>query len=107
MKGLQALHLLSHTDGEGGLSSLVDGFGNANALHKASPEAYKTLSQTKVFAHASGNEGVSIQPAQGFPVLNHASSSGGLTQVRWNTADRAGVDTTLGPNMDRWYDAAA
>jgi hypothetical protein len=28
-------------------------------------------------------------------------------QVRWNTADRAGVDTTLGPSMERWYDAAA
>ena len=106
-KGLQALHLLSHTDGEGGLSSLVDGFGAADALWQEDIQAYKDLSRAKVFAHASGNEGVSIQPAQAFPVLNHSSEYSGLSQVRWNTADRAGLNVSLGPNMDRWYDAAA
>jgi hypothetical protein len=28
-------------------------------------------------------------------------------QVRWNTADRAGISATLGPNVEDWYDAAA
>ncbi|KAM0703173.1 hypothetical protein Q7P35_009111 [Cladosporium inversicolor] len=105
--GLQALHLLSHTDGEGGLSSLVDGFGAADALWQNDFPAYQTLSQTKVYAHASGNEGVSIQPAQAFPVLNHSPELSGLTQVRWNTADRAGLDASLGPSTESWYDAAA
>ena len=105
-KGLQALHLLSHTDGEGGLSSLVDGFSCANALYQEDAEAYKVLSRTKVHAHASGNEGVSIQPDRAYPVLNHSTELGGLTQVRWNTADRAGVQAPIGPSVDRWYDAA-
>ncbi|GAB7323734.1 hypothetical protein MBLNU13_g07199t2 [Cladosporium sp. NU13] len=105
--GLQALHLLSHTDGEGGLSSLVDGFGAADALWQEDFRAYKDLSRIKVYAHASGNEGVSIQPAQAFPVLNHSPEHSGLTQVRWNTADRAGVHVSFGQPMERWYDAAA
>ena len=106
-KGLQALHLLSHTEGEGGLSSLVDGFGSAQALYKKDQQAYKALSRFRVYAHASGNEGISIQPAEASPVLTHATDRGGLTQVRWNTADRAGVHVTIGPNMESWYDAAA
>jgi trimethyllysine dioxygenase len=79
----------------------------AARLQAEDPEAYETLSRTELFAHASGNEGVSIQPAHSFPVLNHAPDLGHLTQVRWNTADRAGVDAALGPDMERWYDAAA
>lgn len=106
-QGLQALHLLSHTDGEGGLSSLVDGFGAAKLLHDTNQEAYSVLSKTPVHAHASGNEGVSIQPMQAYPVLNHSPVKGYLTQVRWNTADRAGIEAPLGPKIDRWYDAAA
>ena len=65
------------------------------------------LSSIKVYAHASGNEGVSIQPAQAFPVLSHAPEDSGLTQVRWNTADRAGLNLPFGPMMESWYDAAA
>jgi trimethyllysine dioxygenase len=70
-------------------------------------QAYKVLSRFRVHAHASGNEGISIQPAEAAPVLTHATDRGGLTQVRWNTADRAGVQVTIGPNMESWYDAAA
>jgi trimethyllysine dioxygenase len=109
MKGLQALHLLSHTDGSGGLSSLVDGFNMAARLKQEDPAAYKILSMTRLFAHASGNEGVSIQPAQSFPVLNHYDPERmfHLQQIRWNTADRAGIDATMGPSVESWYDAAA
>jgi trimethyllysine dioxygenase len=81
----------------------------ATRLYAEDPDAYKHLSRVKLFAHASGNEGVGIQPAHAFPVLNHTPDRTGLLmQVRWNTADRAGVDLDLGgPLMDRWYSSAA
>ena len=104
--GLQALHLLSHTDGSGGESSLVDGYGAATILYAEDPKAYANLSTTRVHAHASGNDGISIQPAEPVPVLSHHSRTSHLTQVRWNTADRAGVACNHA-DMEKWYDAAA
>lgn len=104
--GLQALHMLSHTEGTGGESSLVDGFGAATQLYVEDREAYLKLSETGVYAHASGNDGITIQPFQAFPTLSHDSEQGYLTQVRWNNADRAGVATDFA-QMDSWYDAAA
>ena len=103
--GLQALHMLSHTDGSGGESSLVDGFKVANDLYRENNRAYTMLSSTGVHAHASGNEGVNVQPAQPTPVLVHHRELGCLQQVRWNTADRAGVATSQ-RLMGSWYDAA-
>ena len=104
--GLQALHLLSHTEGSGGESSLVDGFGAAARLFKEDRQAYMRLSLTGVYAHASGNDGISIQPSQAFPTLSHEPWRGHLTQVRWNNADRAGVECSVS-ELDNWYDAAA
>lgn len=104
--GLQALHLLSHTEGSGGESSLVDGFGAAQQLFAQDMAAYRRLSITPVYGHASGNDGISIQPAEAFPVLNHHDQLGTLSQVRWNNADRAGV--LMRPHrVDEWYEAAA
>ncbi|KAK6404523.1 hypothetical protein LTR81_020681, partial [Elasticomyces elasticus] len=103
--GLQALHLLSHTHGSGGESSLVDGFAAAEQLFKEHNGAYLRLSMTGVYAHASGNEGISIQPSQAFPTFTHSEQYNKLIQVRWNNADRAGVATPW-PHLDRWYDAA-
>lgn len=80
----------------------------AARLYAEDPDAYRSLSRIGLFAHASGNEGVSIQPAHDFPVFNHTPGKVGyLGQVRWNTADRAGVNTSIGPEMECWYDAAA
>ncbi|KAK5108351.1 hypothetical protein LTR62_008381 [Meristemomyces frigidus] len=104
--GLQALHLLSHTNGTGGESSLVDGFAAADQLRQADHLAYQILSTTGVHAHASGNEGVSIQPAQPYPILTHSSDAHRLMQVRWNNADRAGI-TAPWQKIDAWYEAAA
>lgn len=104
--GLQALHMLSHTDGTGGESSLVDGFGAATQLYVEDREAYKILAETGVYAHASGNEGISIQPSHAFSTLSHDPEGGYLTQVRWNNADRAGIAVDF-KDMERWYDAAA
>ena len=103
--GLQLFHLLSHTDGSGGASGLVDGFAAAQELQKRDPAAYRQLASTNVFAHASGNADSSIQPLAAFPVLVHDARTRALVQVRWNNTDRAQVDLGL-EYMDRWYDAA-
>lgn len=103
--GLQAFHMLSHEDGSGGESLLVDGFAAAGRLYRNDMSAYETLSTTGVSYHASGNDGVSIQPYATFPVLQHHPRGGQLMQVRWNNADRAGLARTH-KNLDEWYRAA-
>ena len=103
--GLQALHLLSHTDGSGGLSSLVDGFHAAQVLYTADKPSYQLLSQTGVWAHASGNEGISIQPADPHPVIGHDARNN-IIQIRWNNADRAGLTSRL-YYTGLWYDSAS
>ncbi|KAI9673180.1 MAG: hypothetical protein M1817_003042 [Caeruleum heppii] len=105
--GLQMFHLLSHTDGSGGASLLVDGFQAAETLRREDLQAYAILSRVRVPSHASGNEGLSIRPHAPFPVLNHHPVSGELTQVRWNNDDRATMDTwTSEEELENWYDAA-
>ncbi|KAF2016251.1 Trimethyllysine dioxygenase [Aaosphaeria arxii CBS 175.79] len=103
--GLQAFHLISHTDGEGGASLLVDGFKAAADLQKQDPKAYDILSDVNVYAHASGNDGISIQPYRGFPVLEHDPATGRLLRVRWNSSDRAGIELPI-ERVEEWYDAA-
>jgi trimethyllysine dioxygenase len=103
--GLQVFHLLSHPDGEGGASQLVDGFAAAQQLQKEDPRAYQMLSKTSIEAHASGNEDSSIQPWQAFPTLVHDPRGGHLVQVRWNTTDRGAIDLPL-HKMHLWYLAA-
>ncbi|PPJ59350.1 hypothetical protein CBER1_05775 [Cercospora berteroae] len=103
--GIQALHMLSHTQGSGGESSLTDGFNAATQLFVEDREAYLTLSEVGVYAHASGNEGITIQPSQAFPVLNHDPEEGFLNQVRWNNADRAGIAADF-DIVEKWYAAA-
>lgn len=102
---LQLFHLLSHTDGSGGASQLVDGFAAAHDLLIEDPDAYEMLSTVRVHCHASGNEDSSITPYQTFPVLVHDPQNGHLQQIRWNTMDRAAIDLPL-EEMDKWYDAA-
>lgn len=102
--GLQALHLLSHTEGTGGESSLVDGFRAAQILFKENKQDYSMLSNTGVWAHASGNEGISIQPNMSYPVISHDNGLV-ISQVRWNNADRAGVGSSH-RNLEKWYKAA-
>ncbi|UPX14333.1 Trimethyllysine dioxygenase [Ascochyta rabiei] len=103
--GLQAFHLLSHTHGSGGASLLVDGFKVADELLQQDREAYQILSTVNVHAHASGNEGISIQPYRGFPVLEHDPSTGDLLRVRWNSSDRASIELPI-DEVGVWYEAA-
>ncbi|KAI4844337.1 Trimethyllysine dioxygenase, partial [Aureobasidium sp. EXF-8845] len=103
--GLQMFHMLSHTGGSGGESLLVDGFAAARQLYGEDKEAYKILSTVGIWAHASGNEDVSIQPYVCFPVLSHDPVLGHLVQVRWNNADRAAIEAPS-DKIDAWYEAA-
>ena len=104
--GLQMFHLLSHTDGSGGESLLVDGFAAAKILQKEAPDSYNILSRKKIRSHASGNEGISIQSFTGYPVLNQDSENG-LYQIRWNSSDRATMDNCHSDELlEQWYEAA-
>jgi trimethyllysine dioxygenase len=112
--GLQMFHLLSHTEGTGGASLLVDGFNVAHRLRQESPESWNILTEVPILWHASGNEGITITPSHRFPVLNMnnsiSSNQGidGLIQIRWNNDDRGLVP--MGEkdpvSATKWYEAA-
>jgi trimethyllysine dioxygenase len=101
-------HLLSHTEGSGGSSLLVDGFACAAQLRQQAPAAYDILAKTPVPWHASGNEGIAITPAGKFPVFNLDTETGELMQLRWNNDDRAtmGIEPAPGVTYDDWFEAA-
>jgi len=103
--GLQVFHLLSHTDGFGGDTLLVDGFYAASILRECHLEAYELLSKIGVAAHAAG-EATSLYSSCGFPVLGHDPTTGVLTQVRWNNDDRSVMSHFDDPHVvDDWYNA--
>ena len=103
---LQMFHLLSHTEGGGGASLLVDGFRAAKLLSSQDPEAFRVLETIPVPSHANGNQGISLQPYRRFPVLNTVGEV--LTQVRWNNDDRAAFPVQQDTNytIEQWYSAA-
>ncbi|KAF7901782.1 uncharacterized protein EAF01_007081 [Botrytis porri] len=97
--GLQMFHLLSHTEGTGGESLLVDGFWAARLLRNRHKDA---LSKIAVPWHASGNDGINITPNRPYPVLT-MNTNRAATQIRWNEADRG----TIHPGYSQeWYEAA-
>jgi trimethyllysine dioxygenase len=104
--GLQMFHLLSHTEGKGGASLLVDGFAAAERLRDESPEAFRVLSTMKIRSHASGG-GINVMPAERFPVIR-LDSAGELMQIRWNNDDRATFSAAeySAEEIEGWYDAA-
>ena len=104
--GLQMFHLLSHTDGEGGKSLLVDGFEAVRVLKETALWAYDVLSNHPISWHASGNEGVTITPGKKFPVLNlgdRIKSNPTVLQVRWNNDDRGVVGLSEADGKSTWY----
>jgi len=105
--GLQLFHLLSHTDGTGGATLLVDGFYAASILKELHPEAYAILSQVPVPAHAAGEPSslYSPSPRSGHPVLGHDTVSGELVQVRWNNDDRSVMNFLQPDLVEEWYNA--
>jgi trimethyllysine dioxygenase len=97
--GLQLLHCLAF-DGEGGESTMVDGFRIASELRASHPEHHETLSTVEVPGHYVG-DGVHLMASR--PVFRH-DRAGELVQVSFNNADRAPF--LLPPaEMDRFYEA--
>ena len=108
--GLQTFHMLSHTNGSGGASLLVDGFRAAEILRSESPDAFHQLCNIKISAHSSGNEGISIMPSQSFPVIGIKDDPTGqeaeVVQIRWNNDDRATLPTDDPQSIKMFYAAA-
>ncbi|PYH88215.1 trimethyllysine dioxygenase TmlH [Aspergillus ellipticus CBS 707.79] len=102
---LQLFHLLSH-DGEGGDNLLVDGFQAAAILREESPEHCRILMETDMYYHASGNEGVCIQPVEPAPVFKVHPVLKRLYQIRWNNYDRAPKSDWSIEDQQAWYAAA-
>ncbi|KAJ5679098.1 Trimethyllysine dioxygenase [Penicillium macrosclerotiorum] len=103
---LQLFHLLSHKDGQGGESLLVDGFAAAQQLLAENPRHYAVLNTYRHPWHASGNEDVCVQPSAMAPVLSIHPDMDRVYQIRWNNYDRAPkTDWGLGEQKD-WYRAA-
>ncbi|KAI0073883.1 mitochondrial protein [Panus rudis PR-1116 ss-1] len=104
--GLQLFHLLSHTEGTGGQTLLVDGFYVASLLKELHPTAYEILSRVGVPAHAAGEPDslYTPTPQASYPVLRHALS-GELVQVRWNNDDRSVMNGLKPDELEEWYDA--
>ncbi|KAI5865575.1 Trimethyllysine dioxygenase [Durotheca rogersii] len=113
--GLQAFHLLSHTDPStkdggssnlGGQSLLVDGFYAASILRAEDPKAFEVLSRVKLPWHASGNKGITISPDKLYPVLEIDENTGDIHRVRWNNDDRGVVPFDSEYSPAEWYRAA-
>jgi len=105
--GLQIFHLLSHTEGAGGATLLVDGFYVASILKELHPDAYSILAHTPVPAHAAGELSALYRPypPSGYPVLSHDPTTGELIQVRWNNDDRSVMNNLDPYQVEEWYNA--
>ncbi|KAJ3165037.1 hypothetical protein HDU88_004756 [Geranomyces variabilis] len=88
--GILMMHILEH-DGQGGESFFVDGFKAARILQEQDPTAYRLLSTVRVQSHSAGDEGRLLQPAHGYPILNHCPETGELFQIRYNQEDRSPI----------------
>lgn len=104
---LQLFHLLSHTDGAGGESLLVDGFRAARVLYTENPKHGEWLRTIPQPFHSSGNPDVSIQPSLSYrTVLNFNKRTGVLYQIRWNNYDRAPGSDVKPERQMEWFAAA-
>lgn len=103
---LQLFHLLSHTDGEGGKTLLVDGFYAAYAMLQENPKCAQALTDFAQPWHSSGNEDISIQPYRYFPVLERDHKTARLLRIRWNNYDRAAKVDWTHHMAASWYKAA-
>ncbi|KAI8099141.1 trimethyllysine dioxygenase [Halteromyces radiatus] len=103
--GLQMFHKLEF-QGQGGDSLFVDGFAVAEQLKIKDPEAYATLTTTRIPTHSAGDENVLIVPTpRAYPILNHDPLTGDLYQIRYNNDDRSTLNHLSPTELDRFYDA--
>ncbi|KAG9027363.1 hypothetical protein FRB95_007824 [Tulasnella sp. JGI-2019a] len=106
--GLQLFHLLSHTDGEGGATLLVDGFYVASILKEINPSAFDILSRVRIPAHAAGDDRSFYKPgptSAGYPLITLDPNTDLVAQVRYNNDDRSVISGLEGNQMEEWYQA--
>ncbi|KAL4911577.1 hypothetical protein BDW74DRAFT_165000 [Aspergillus multicolor] len=104
---LQLFHLLSHTDGDGGATLLVDGFRAAKRLYYENLTHLEILINKKHPFHASGNQDSVIQPVEQHPTIKTNPQFGRLIyQLRWNNYDRAPKWNWALEAQEDWYKAA-
>ncbi|THC95370.1 hypothetical protein EYZ11_005138 [Aspergillus tanneri] len=103
---LQLFHLLSHTDGDGGASLLVDGFRAAEFLRDENNNHCEYLASIPQPFHASGNEDTCIQPVTQAPVFSIHPEFQQLYQIRWNNYDRAPKKDWNLVQQTQWHAAA-
>lgn len=79
----------------------MDGF-KAAALLSENEDYYDALASQQMFFHASGNEGLSIQPSTPVTTLVHGGPNRSLSQVRWNNADRGAFVQGISRKSRNW-----
>ncbi|KAF9507502.1 hypothetical protein BS47DRAFT_1377904 [Hydnum rufescens UP504] len=101
--GLQIFHLLSHTEGSGGESLLVDGFRAASELKTLYPDDWEILSTTPVPTHSVGDVSYKYVLRKGHPIIS--SSDGEPSLIRYNNDDRSIMKTSRSDEISSWYRA--
>lgn len=105
--GLQLFHLLSHTEGSGGATLLVDGYYVAALMKELHPKFHDLLSRVSIPAHAAGEPSALYTPSPPamYPPLRYHPSTKELVQVRWNNDDRSVMSHLLPDEVEEWYQA--
>jgi trimethyllysine dioxygenase len=106
--GLQVFHLLSHEEGSGGQTLLVDGFYAASILKELFPESYELLSTILVPTHSAGDEEsiYRARPLSGYPILRHDPiHKDTLVQVRYANDHRSAMRHVEPSVMMQWCDS--
>lgn len=105
--GLQAFHVLSST-ALGGSTILSDGWAVAAALARDKPSLYRILAEQPIPSeYIHHGEGRKTHFHCTDTVLKHCPLSGGLVQFRYNTYDRAPMDSVPHDSLRDVYSALA
>ena len=108
-------HLLSHEQGAGGESILVDGYRAFQILkEEEGEEALQSLVGLSVRSHASGNADVQMRARAPVMSMHNKIPTNGAHIVpylrwpalRWNNDDRAAMIGSRSQAIADWYDSA-
>ncbi|OUM52344.1 hypothetical protein BVG19_g1525 [[Candida] boidinii] len=86
--GLQLFHLLKH-DGEGGDTTIADGFHVAHVLKEEFPQYYDILTKVKLSFHSAGEPGIFMEPNTSRSIIELNPVTNEVEMIRWNTSDRS------------------
>lgn len=100
--GLQALHCLEHTKGEGGENFFVDGLYCALELKRRYPKAFETLTKVHVPAEYIENGQHHKHSA---PIIRLDPNTNEIIQLRLNIYDRAVFNTLPQHEMSQFYES--